>query len=101
MKLRLVGQNVHVRRKEEADHYAGSILLRPENTKDHLREMMEGTVLGVGPGLVSKTGHRQPLGVKVGDRVLFSGTAWFERPMQLAKDELILQENDIVGVIGG
>jgi co-chaperonin GroES (HSP10) len=101
IKLRLLADHVHIRRAPEAERFVGSSLVIPDNQRSRLQDLMQGEVLGVGPGVVSKTGHRQPLGVKVGDRVVFSGTAWFERPSRIGHDELLIQENDIVGVIGG
>ena len=58
----------------------------------------QGEVIAVGPGKRNDDGKREPLDVKVGDRILFgkySGTT-----VKIEGDEfLVMREEDIMGVV--
>jgi chaperonin GroES len=74
----------------------GGILL-PDTAQEKPKE---GQVLAVGPGGLSDAGKREPMEVKVGDRVLFGAYAGTE--VKSASDEeelLILSEDEILGII--
>lgn len=43
----------------------------PDSAKRQAYELWQGEVLAVGPGEWSNTGHRKPIDVKPGDRVMF------------------------------
>ena len=59
---------------------------------------MQGEVLAVGPGARNEDGDLIPMGVKVGDRVLFG--KWSGTEVKLDGDELlIMKESDIMGVL--
>ena len=59
---------------------------------------MQGEILAVGPGARNDKGDLIPLGVKVGDRVLFG--KWSGTEVKLDGDELlIMKESDIMGVL--
>ena len=59
---------------------------------------MQGEILAVGPGARSDKGDLIPLGVQVGDRVLFG--KWSGTEVKLDGDELlIMKESDIMGVL--
>ena len=59
---------------------------------------MQGEVLAVGPGARNEDGELIPMGVKVGDRVLFG--KWSGTEVKLDGDELlIMKESDIMGVL--
>jgi chaperonin GroES len=60
----------------------------------------EGLVIAVGNGKVLDNGSRQPVDLKVGDRVLFSKYAGTE-VKQLEEEYLILRESDVLAVIEG
>lgn len=60
----------------------------------------EGLVLAVGNGKVLDNGSRQPVDLKVGDKVLFSKYAGTE-VKQGEEEYLILRESDVLAVIEG
>jgi chaperonin GroES len=60
----------------------------------------EAVVVAVGNGKLLDNGTRQPMDLKVGDRVLYSKYAGTEIK-QLDQEYLILRESDILGVIEG
>ena len=78
----------------KAESSKGGIIL-PDSAQEKPKE---GEVVAVGPGRLEESGKREPLGVKVGERVLFSsyaGTVVKEGDEEL----LILNEKDILGVL--
>lgn len=60
----------------------------------------EALVVAVGNGKLLENGNRQPMDLKVGDRVLYSKYAGTE-VKQLDEEYLILRESDILAVIEG
>ena len=67
----------------------------PESAKE---KPMQGEVLAVGPGGRGEDGKLIPMGVAVGDRVLFG--KWSGTEVKLDGDELlIMKESDIMGVL--
>ena len=59
---------------------------------------MQGEILAVGPGARNEDGDLIPMGVSVGDRVLFG--KWSGTEVKLDGDELlIMKELDIMGVL--
>ena len=65
LKLRPLGDRVWLEPIEREETTASGIIL-PETAKE---KPQEGKVLAVGPGARNDKGERQPLDVKVGDRV--------------------------------
>jgi chaperonin GroES len=59
----------------------------------------EGEVVAVGAGKMDK-GHRVPLDVKVGDRILFGKYTGSEIKVD-GQEHLILREEDILGTLKG
>ena len=58
----------------------------------------KGTVIAIGPGKMQDNGQRMPLGVKVGDTVLFKKYSPDE--VKLDKEEfLIISESDVLAII--
>lgn len=96
MKIRPLHDRVVVRRKEEEEKTAGGIVL-PGNAKE---KPSQGEVLAVGNGRVLENGDVRPLGVKVGDTVVFGQYAG--NTVKIDGEELlIMSENDIYGVLEG
>jgi len=84
---------VLVRRLEEKDTAKGGIII-PDTAKE---KPQEGEVVAVGAGKVEK-GHRVPLDVKVGDRILFG--KYSGNDIKLDDQEyLIFREEDILAKI--
>jgi len=94
LKLRPLGDRVWVEPIERDEVTASGIVL-PETAKE---KPMEGKVLAVGPGALNEKGERQPLDVKVGDRVLFAKYAGTEIKQNGTKN-LIMRESDILAIV--
>ena len=81
----------------EADGKTPGGLFIPDNAKE---KPVEGLVVAVGSGVLTKEGERIPLDVKAGDRVLFSKYSGTEVKIQLDGGEhLILREDDLLAVL--
>jgi chaperonin GroES len=93
-KLRPLADRVWVEPIESEQTTASGIIL-PETAKE---KPMEGRILAVGLGARNDKGERQPLDVKVGDRVLFAKYAGTEIK-QDGKKYLIMRENDLLAII--
>src|SRR5260370_40240552 len=83
------------RRLEEKETAKGGIII-PETAKE---KPHEGEVIAVGAGKIEK-GHRIPLDVKVGDRILF-GTHTGSNTDIHAQAELIVCERQSLAKVGG
>jgi chaperonin GroES len=94
LKFRPLGDRVWVEPIEQEEVTASGIIL-PETAKERPQE---GKVLAVGPGLRLENGERQPLEVKVGDRVLFAKYSGTEIKQNGAK-HLIMRESDILAIV--
>ena len=94
LKLRPLGDRVWVEPIEREETTASGIVL-PETAKE---KPMEGKILAVGPGARDEQGQRQPLDVKVGDRVLFAKYAGTEIKHDGVK-YLIMRESDLLAIV--
>jgi chaperonin GroES len=86
---------VLVKRIEEKESVRGGIII-PDTAKE---KPQEGEVIAAGAGRIEK-GQRQPLDVKVGDRVLFGKYSGSEIKVD-GEDYLILKEDEILAKLGG
>ena len=86
---------VLVRRLEEKETAKGGIII-PDTAKE---KPHEGEVIAVGAGKIEK-GHRIPLDVKAGDRVLFGKYAGTEIKID-GEDFLIMREEEVLGILEG
>jgi len=94
MKLRPLQDRVMVKRLEEKEVKKGGIII-PDTAKE---KPQEGEVVAVGPGKVGEDGKRQPMDVKVGDKILFGKYSGSE--VKLGEDEyLIMRQEDILGIL--
>ena len=94
MKFRPLHDRVVVKRIEEEQKSKGGIII-PDTAKE---KPMQGEVLAVGPGARNEGGDLIPMGVKVGERVLFG--KWSGTEVKIDGDDLlIMKESDIMGVI--
>jgi chaperonin GroES len=80
----------------EAETTTVSGLVIPDTAKE---KPQQGTVLAVGPGKTLENGTIAPLGVSVGDTVLYSKYGGTEVSV-LGKDYLILSGRDVLAVMG-
>ena len=94
MQFRPLHDRVVVKRIEEEQKTKGGIII-PDTAKE---KPMQGEILAVGPGARNEKGDLIPLGVQVGDRVLFG--KWSGTEVKLDGDELlIMKESDIMGIL--
>src|SRR5260370_30134335 len=90
-----VHDRVLVRRLEEKETAKGGII-SPDTAKENPHE---GEVMGIGAGKIEK-GHRIPLDVKVGDRILFGKYSGSEIKID-DQEYLILREEEILAKLSG
>jgi len=95
LQLKPLADRVVVKKLEAEEKTAGGIVL-PDTAKE---KPQQGEILAAGPGKFDEKGNRQPLEVKVGDKVLFakySGTGVKIDGVEY----LILAERDILAIVG-
>jgi chaperonin GroES len=85
---------VLVRRLEQVETAKGGIII-PDTAKE---KPQEGEVIAVGAGKLEK-GHRVPLDVKAGDRILFGKYTGSEIKID-GQEYLILREEEILVKVG-
>ena len=73
---------------------AGGIII-PDTAKE---KPQEGNVLAVGPGKLQDDGTRRPVGVAVGNKILFGKYAGTEITVD-GEELLVLRESDLLGVL--
>ncbi len=96
MKIRPLYDRVVVRRNEEEQTTAGCIVL-PGSAKEKPKQ---GEVLAVGDGKLLENGELRPVGVKVGDNVIFG--QYSGNSVKIDGEEvIILNEAEIFGVVEG
>ncbi|MDA9739547.1 MAG: co-chaperone GroES [Pseudomonadota bacterium] len=93
MKFKPLHDKVLVRRTEEEEVSAGGIVLPGSATE----KPSQGEVVAVGPGKRQENGDLLPIGVSVGDIVVFGQYGGNEIKID-GEDYLILSENDIFGI---
>jgi chaperonin GroES len=94
MKFRPLHDRVALKRIDEEQKTKGGIII-PDTAKE---KPMQGEILAVGPGARNDKGDLIPMGVKVGDRVLFG--KWSGTEVKVDGEELlIMKESDIMGIL--
>jgi chaperonin GroES len=94
MKIRPLHDRVLVKREEEERKTAAGIVLPDSATEKPNR----GEIVAAGPGKSNDKGEVRQIGVKVGDKVLFSQYAGTK--VKVEDDELLMMgEDDILAVI--
>ena len=94
MKIRPLHDRVIVKRLEEERKSAGGIVI-PDNAAE---KPDQGEVIAVGPGKRNDEGKREPLDVKVGDRILFGKYSGSTVVVE-GTEYLVMREEDIMGVV--
>lgn len=97
MKIRPLHDRVVVRRKEEEQATAGGIILPGAAAE----KPNQGEVVAVGTGRIADNGDVRPLAVKEGDVVVFGKYSGSNTVEIDGEELLILNENEIYGVIEG
>lgn len=93
--LKPLADRVVVKKLEAEEKTAGGIVL-PDSAKE---KPQQGEILAAGPGRFDEKGNRQPMEVKVGDKVLFAKYSGTEVKID-GVEYLILAERDILAVLG-
>jgi chaperonin GroES len=94
MKVRPLQDRVIVKRVEEEETTKGGIII-PDTAKE---KPIEGEVVAVGNGKVLENGKKQPLEVKVGDKILFGKYAGTDIKID-GEEHLIMREDDIIAIV--
>ena len=94
MKISPVNDRILVKRLSEEVMTKGGIII-PDSAQE---KPAEGEIVAVGPGKMDDKGKRMPVGVKVGDKVLFSKYGGTEVKIE-GEDYMFMREDDILGVI--
>jgi chaperonin GroES len=94
MKVRPLHDRVLVKREEEEEARAGSIII-PDSAKE---KPQKGKVVAAGSGKVGDDGKRVPLDVKGGDRILFGKYSGSEVKID-DTEYLIMREEDILAIL--
>ncbi|MFA4986435.1 MAG: co-chaperone GroES [Candidatus Brocadiia bacterium] len=96
LKIRPLEDRVLVKPIESEDKTPGGIIL-PDTAKE---KSTKGEIIAVGPGRTREDGTRNPLEVKVGDKVFYSKYSGTEIKRGDEK-YLLLREDDVLAVIEG
>lgn len=94
---RLTNDQVLLRLVAPERHLHG--LWIPDSAKRQAYELWQGIVIATGPGDRTKTGHRKPMGVKVGDRCLFYSVGGKTATRWPSPEHVILSEEYIQCVL--
>lgn len=94
MELKPLGDRIVVKAAPQEEKTKGGLVL-PETIKE---KPVEGIVVAVGEGKVLDSGKRQPMDVKVDDKVIYSKYSGTEVKLD-GQEYLILSERDVLAVI--
>tara|TARA_Y100000590_G_scaffold92544_1_gene104615 strand:- start:2554 stop:2847 length:294 start_codon:yes stop_codon:yes gene_type:complete len=95
MKFVPLGDRVLVKRTDEEETSEGGIVL-PGSAAE---QPSQGEVLAVGPGKTNDNGEVQAIAVKAGDMVVFGQYAGSNTVKVDGEELVVLNENDILGIL--
>ncbi len=95
LQIKPLQDRVIVKRLSGEEKTKGGIII-PDTAKE---KPHEGEVMAVGNGKILENGNKQPLDVKVGDKILFSKYSGTEVKIE-GEEFMIMREDDILGIIG-
>ena len=93
-KLRPLGDRVVVQPTAREEMTKSGIVL-PDTAKE---KPQEGTIIAAGPGKLDDDGDREPMDVKVGDKVLYAKYAGTEFKVE-GEELLIVSQKDILAIV--
>ena len=93
MKIRPLQDRILVKRMEEKNTTTGGIII-PDSAKE---KPQDGLVVAAGPGKTLDSGEIAKIGVKKGDRILFSKYAGSEVNVD-GGDHIIIREDDVLAI---
>ena len=94
MKFKPLHDRILVKRLADEEKSKGGIII-PDTAKE---KPSEGEIVAVGPGTLNKDGKRNPIDVKVGDKILFSKYSGDEVKID-GDDLIIIKEEDVIGIL--
>ena len=94
MKFKPLHDRILVKRLADEEKSKGGIII-PDTAQE---KPSEGKIVAVGPGTLNKDGKRNPIDVKVGDKVLFSKFSGDEVKID-GQDLIIIKEEDVIGIL--
>ena len=94
-KIRPLHDRVIIQRLDAETKSPGGIVI-PDTAAE---KPSQGEVVHVGPGKTDDNGKLIPIGVKVGDKVLFGKYSGQEFKLD-GQDLLHMREDDIIGIVG-
>ncbi|MBQ3645678.1 MAG: co-chaperone GroES [Synergistaceae bacterium] len=94
MKLKPLGDRIVVKVLTREEKTKGGIVL-PDTAKE---KPTEGEVIAVGTGKILDNGQKQPVEVKVGDKIIFSKYAGTEVKID-GEEVVIFSERDVLAII--
>ena len=94
MNVRPLADRILIRRTEQKEEVRGGIVI-PDTAKE---KPMEGEVVAVGPGRLTKDGKRVALEISAGDRVLIGKYSGSEVKID-GDDYVILREEDVLATL--
>ena len=94
MNLKPLGDRVVIENVEQNDVSAGGVFL-PDTAKE---KPQEGVVRAVGTGRTLDNGTKLAMGVKAGDRVIYSKYSGSEVKID-GKEYLIVSEKDVLAIV--
>jgi chaperonin GroES len=95
MKIRPLQDRVMVKRLENGVEKTKGGIIIPDTAK---QKPEQGKIVAVGKGKVNDDGKLIPVGVKVGDTILFGKYSGSEVELD-GEEHLIMREEDILGVV--
>jgi chaperonin GroES len=95
MKIRPLQDRVMVKRLENGVEKTKGGIIIPDTAKE---KPEQGKIVAVGKGKVNDDGKLTPVGVKVGDTILFGKYSGSEVALD-GEEHLIMREEDILGVV--
>jgi chaperonin GroES len=95
MKIRPLQDRVMVKRLENGVEKTKGGIIIPDTAKE---KPEQGKIVAVGKGKVNDDGKLMPVGVKVGDTILFGKYSGSEIKLD-GEEHLIMREEDILGVV--
>ncbi|MBQ9882204.1 MAG: co-chaperone GroES [Synergistes sp.] len=94
MKLKPLGDRIVVKASKNEEKTKGGLVL-PDTVKE---KPVEGEVVAVGAGRVLDNGTRQPMEVKVGDKVIYSKYSGTEVKVG-DENYLVIGERDVLAIV--
>ena len=95
MAIKPLHDRVVIKPLDQETKSKGGIII-PDTAKE---KPVEGKIIAAGPGARDESGRRVPLGVKVGDRVLYGKWAGTEVKVD-GEDVVVMKESDLFGIVG-